>query len=1321
MKNLIKIFILLVFLTVLIIPQEQPNNDKRLIVLPDGKVMSGIDGTIISDKPETNFIKQNRQLDSPPIGTPYSWDNNLGFYAGSSDWTVNAIAVSGSDVYVGGDFLDANGNSNADHIVKYNQKTNTYEALGLGLNGSVYAIAVSGNDVYVGGNFTDAGGNSSADYIARWDGNNWNALGVGLNDNVYAIAIQGNNVYVGGGFTSAGGIFESDYIAKWDGSSWSSMGQLDGFVRAITVSGSEVFVGGEFSSASAVGFNYFAIYDGSSNVWGGDLGANLNGEVLAIAISGSDLYLGGVFKDVGGDTLADAIVYFNLDTFSGWQSLGNGIITNDAYYSYVASIAAIGKDLYVGGLFLKPYSSDFDFIAYWNGTTWDSLDTGYGLAWTCRALALSGTDLFVGHEYGFSRWFGSYASGLYGGVQKPLTDGTGFLEFNTANDSTVISLELNYYNGNTGTFNVFCYEDKILDGTILPIANHRWIIQQTGLPGSEISGTIRIKVVDLPDSSGIIYPGSSGIGIFQRSTPGREQFNDLTPFTWYDSYTGEYVTPFFGTGEFVIGLPNTVDGVISVGEYGTHEEGENMLTSDGKTWYMKSDEYYFYFGISNYTNENDAINIYLDNSGISPVNYPWDYYGTLTGTGKDGVTPNLPFGAEFFAYVKPAYDEYRYTDQFGGWMDSVAISFIRSYNDAGNVFEFAIPISSLPVSTNIYNYPLDWFNWLGFLSNSGNISSRVPSNPNPSGILNDLVWYFATNIYSPAFKNNCYTHIGPSIPNFGAFDCYEFTFYPQSPTTFINRTSGVWNIEGDLWVYNGTLTFQNSDSVNVGGFLTAGGTTNFSYNTSDAPLNLKYFLWQWPLGGTLFMDSGHYLNFVPTLYNSNATFQSNALYQNIVVNNPSKVYLRSDMKINQSLTLLNGNIQTITNYTPPDTFRVILNSGAIIGGSGYIEGSLVQYVDLAPGPNGGDSPDNLVVNFPVGTANGPSPVSFDFSSVTSPGKLTVEAFQSIHPNTIDSSETLGRYWRITKDENLAFTSADITFNYRPEDFNGTTFSEETDEASMIVGKYDASWSYPSIFTRTPGGINDGGSITISGVTSFSDFTMFKSQLSANVRVFLEGPYLSGSMSTALNTGGSIPLSQPYYIDPWGYNGTETVASIPSGVVDWVLLELRSNPTTQVARRAAFVRSNGSLVDLDGTSNVSFTGVPAGNYYLVIYHRNHLPIMTASTVSVSETPTLYDLSTGQGQAYGTNAMKDLGGGVFGLFTADTDGNGTVNATDRSNAWNQRNLSGYYGTDVDLSGTVNASDRSSVWNNRNITTQVPALVDVPILEIAKENNQ
>ena len=68
------------------------------------------------------------------------------------------------------------------------------DRFGCPINGPVHAIAVSGTDVYVGGLFTDAGGVPEADRIVKWSGTGWSALGSGLNDIVFAIAVSGPDV-----------------------------------------------------------------------------------------------------------------------------------------------------------------------------------------------------------------------------------------------------------------------------------------------------------------------------------------------------------------------------------------------------------------------------------------------------------------------------------------------------------------------------------------------------------------------------------------------------------------------------------------------------------------------------------------------------------------------------------------------------------------------------------------------------------------------------------------------------------------------------------------------------------------------------------------------------------------------------------------------------------------------------------------------------------------------------------------------------------------------------------------------------------------------
>jgi hypothetical protein len=236
---------------------------------------------------------------------------------------------------------------------------------------------------------------------------------------------------------------------------------------------------------------------------------------------------------------------------------------------------------------------------------------------------------------------------------------------------------------------------------------------------------------------------------------------------------------------------------------------------------------------------------------------------------------------------------------------------------------------------------------------------------------------------------------------------------------------------------------------------------------------------------------------------------------------------------------------------------------------------------------------------------------------------------------------------------------------------------------------------------------------VSGGDGYVGWAFIKlfTQVSTNVKVFIQGSYTSGgTMTTSLNSSGFMPFPQPYIVAPWNYTGSERVYNMPTDIVDWVLVELRTGTeaNTTVGRRAAFLKSDGSIVDLDGLSQVKFNRIVPGNYYIVIRHRNHLPIMSANPVNLSFTnSSLHDFSTAQTQAYGSEPMVDLGGGLYGMYAGDGNGDGGINIVDRNLVWRLQNGTiGYLPGDFDLNSGVNIIDRNLKWRvNNGKLSQVP----------------
>jgi hypothetical protein len=224
----------------------------------------------------------------------------------------------------------------------------------------------------------------------------------------------------------------------------------------------------------------------------------------------------------------------------------------------------------------------------------------------------------------------------------------------------------------------------------------------------------------------------------------------------------------------------------------------------------------------------------------------------------------------------------------------------------------------------------------------------------------------------------------------------------------------------------------------------------------------------------------------------------------------------------------------------------------------------------------------------------------------------------------------------------------------------------------------------------------------------------------DLKVFLEGGFDPGtlSMTTILNDNSVIPLDQPYNTVPWNYAGTETVGSIPTGVVDWVLVELRDAaspaealPATELAGwpKACFLKSDGSVVDLDGVSKLNI-GNPtiSNNLFVVIRHRNHIAVMSNTGLVNAAGSYSYDFTTSVDQAYGgSNGFKLINASpaVYGMVSGDADADGEISVLDYSDwATDFGNFGVYLRTDIDLDTEVSVLDYSNWATNFGIVNPI-----------------
>lgn len=291
---------------------------------------------------------------------------------------------------------------------------------------------------------------------------------------------------------------------------------------------------------------------------------------------------------------------------------------------------------------------------------------------------------------------------------------------------------------------------------------------------------------------------------------------------------------------------------------------------------------------------------------------------------------------------------------------------------------------------------------------------------------------------------------------------------------------------------------------------------------------------------------------------------------------------------------------------------------------------------------------NATVNLEVGDLTNYSPVSnivtgTTYSAATVGGRVLTTGLTTKYA---DASDYINREWQVAATGITGYANT-LTGTYVAGDVVGMS--------SLVKGAtfHTADWRFD--------GSNSGASTVIASTTNTDVRLSGKNFFGkVNLKAFLQGAYSGGSMSTTLNTNGLIPLTSPYTDAP------ATVASIPSGVTDWVRLELRdpAAPSTATTfKSSAFIKSDGTIVGLDGTSLPRVKNGFATSV-VVLSHRNHLPIRTVNAGLNVVNPTLHDFSTGLGQAYDNTsntvnrAMRDVSG-VFVMWGGNGNSNTTIN--------------------------------------------------------------
>ena len=330
------------------------NNTGRALAFNGSEIIAGGDWNLIGPRERGGWAR----FGLAPANQTLTYKTAARAISGATAANVYAAVISGTALYIGGDFLSINYSTTRNRIAAVSTTTGVATSFDTNMNNVVRALTLdsANNLLYAGGDFTTVNGGTTRNRLAALSTSTSvaNAFDPNMSNQVHALALDTTNslVYAGGTFTTVNGATTRNGLAVLgaaDGTATSWDPNVSNTVRALALDPAAglLYAGGDFITVNGATTRNRLAAIATSTATATSWNGNANIVVYALALDGGGLlYADGQFTTVNGATTRNRAA--SLSTATATASSWNPNLNTSAWS---LGISVPSKRIALGGVF----------------------------------------------------------------------------------------------------------------------------------------------------------------------------------------------------------------------------------------------------------------------------------------------------------------------------------------------------------------------------------------------------------------------------------------------------------------------------------------------------------------------------------------------------------------------------------------------------------------------------------------------------------------------------------------------------------------------------------------------------------------------------------------------------------------------------------------------------------------------------------------------------------------------------------------------------------------------------------------------------------